>query len=1172
MHQGMRKNDRNVKSIMKEKNKNNDGGSTGDIDEDSFVDDDSSSVSSSRSRDGEDSSKSASAPAGGKHKPNVLQIAGRETAYVLCSKTMAYLVLLLSSIACGVVTFYFIEDEEEDSFRNDFRLYARDIARASQASARSKYEVAESMALSTTSLALDKGLQFPFVTVPDFEIVASNARELSDTDLLAMCPLIKGREQRQEWEDYSVREQGWLRESLDVVGMTNVDPGLIPTEIHDTRDFLLPNHNEGLHPDMIDMWAPLWQTSAPPPRADIINVDALGSWASEAVSNMLYTRFSVFSAIDSDQVKRDSEGFLGLARSYIVTPVFDAFSQDANIVAFYFLIVPWERYFMNLLPSGKNGFDIVLDDSCGTVVTFAIDGPDAFLKGAGDLHDRKYDSLGVGWAYKDSFREMVKIVDYDPSTKGANECIYQLYVYPTDTFKDLYTSDDPLTYAIAVSLIFVFTAVVFLAYDWTVARRQNKVLRTATRTQAIVASLFPENVQERILQEAENKDADQTTFTPRFRSNRTKDQLRNFLNEAEDDSPPADAGNKTMSLKSRPIADLFPEATVIFADIVGFTAWSSTREPTQVFTLLENIYHSFDEIAKRRRVFKVETVGDCYVAVAGLPEPLKDHAVAMARFAKDILMKFREMVKQMVVELGPDTEELGLRVGIHSGPVTAGVLRGERARFQLFGDTMNTAARMESTGMPNRIQMSQETTDLLIAAGKSQWLRARQEKVNAKGKGELQTYWLDMNQDSAARSTSSGGDSGENGRQEHEAASSAPVHAVMAAPISTAAEKHQRLISWNTDILARLLTQIIARRESRQERPDAPERIRRLEESVGRDDTVLSEVTEVIMLPNFDATSNTIDPSRIELSEDVVNQLRDYVQTLAAMYRENPFHNFEHASHVTMSVLKLLSRIIAPADLKNDTDKTLHDHTYGITSDPMTQFAVVLSALIHDADHPGVPNTQLIKENASIATVYKNKSIAEQNSVDLAWDLLMDEAYADLRRAIYVTEEDFLRFRQLVVNIVLATDIMDKDLKQLRNGRWNKAFSNEVLLNESPEIQVNRKATIVMEHLIQASDVAHTMQHWHIYRKWNQRLFFELYKAFSEGRADKDPSEFWYEGEKGFFDFYIIPLAKKLKECGVFGVSSDEYLQYALQNRKEWELKGMQIVAEMMENLTKGKK
>lgn len=97
------------------------------------------------------------------------------------------------------------------------------------------------------------------------------------------------------------------------------------------------------------------------------------------------------------------------------------------------------------------------------------------------------------------------------------------------------------------------------------------------------------------------------------------------------------------------------------------------------------------------------------------------------------------------------------------------------------------------------------------------------------------------------------------------------------------------------------------------------------------------------------------------------------------------------------------------------------------------------------------------------------------------------------------------------------------------------------------------------------------MQHWHVYRKWNERLFTELYKAFREGRSEKNPAEFWYVGEMGFFDFYIIPLAKKLKECGVFGVSSDEYLQYAQQNRKEWELKGMQIIAEMMETLTKRK-
>ena len=104
------------------------------------------------------------------------------------------------------------------------------------------------------------------------------------------------------------------------------------------------------------------------------------------------------------------------------------------------------------------------------------------------------------------------------------------------------------------------------------------------------------------------------------------------------------------------------------------------------------------------------------------------------------------------------------------------------------------------------------------------------------------------------------------------------------------------------------------------------------------------------------------------------------------------------------------------------------------------------------------------------------------------------------------------RFRKLIVNSVMATDIMDKDLKALRNSRWDKAFSVPDA-NENPCHTKNRKATIVIEHLIQASDVAHTMQHWHIYRKWNACLFEEMYKAFREGRSEKDPSEFWYKGE-----------------------------------------------------------
>ena len=115
----------------------------------------------------------------------------------------------------------------------------------------------------------------------------------------------------------------------------------------------------------------------------------------------------------------------------------------------------------------------------------------------------------------------------------------------------------------------------------------------------------------------------------------------------------------------------------------------SVRDPSQVFMLLENIFGAFDIRAKRSQICKVETVGDCYVAVAGVPHFRKDHAVVMARFARDVLHITQKVTEQLQLELGPDTADLGIRVGLHSGPVTGGVLRGERSRFQLFGDTVS---------------------------------------------------------------------------------------------------------------------------------------------------------------------------------------------------------------------------------------------------------------------------------------------------------------------------------------------------------------------------------------------------------------------------------------------------------------------------------------------------
>jgi class 3 adenylate cyclase len=566
--------------------------------------------------------------------------------------------------------------------------------------------------------------------------------------------------------------------------------------------------------------------------------------------------------------------------------------------------------------------------------------------------------------------------------------------------------------------------------------------------------------------------------------------------------------------KTRPIADYFPNTTVMFTDLSGFTAWSSTREPFQVFQLLETLYGAFDEIAGHRGVFKVETIGDCYVAVCGLPLPRKDHAVVMARFARDCTTQANKITRKLECTLGPDTADLAFRTGLHSGPVTGGVLRGKNARFQLFGDTMNTASRMESTGARDRIQISSKTAQLLIAAGKSHWVTPRDDTITVKGKGEMETFWLTVKSDGAASESSSvSTDESNDGDVSIEGVGqSSELRAILQARNLTS--KDRRLVDWNVAILLHPLKAVVKQRSS---------------------------------VESSKSSSNIIEP-------EVVSQLKSYVTGIATMYQDNPFHNFEHASHVTMSVTKLLSRVVTTDAAGAGGD----DFTDNIASDALTQLAGIFAALIHDVDHTGLPNARLVSEQAPVATMYGNKSVAEKNSIAVAWEFLMRPEFSELRACIGELE----RFHHLVIDAVMATDIADKDLKEERNGRWGTVFAESA--HQVGNIN-QLKASIVLDHMMQAADVSHTMQHWHIYRKWNERLFEETWKAYKAGRAETNPVDNWYKGEMGFFDFYVIPLAKKLNECGVFGVSSDEHLQYALENRREWERDGQKVVAMLVD-------
>jgi guanylate cyclase len=180
-----------------------------------------------------------------------------------------------------------------------------------------------------------------------------------------------------------------------------------------------------------------------------------------------------------------------------------------------------------------------------------------------------------------------------------------------------------------------------------------------------------------------------------------------------------------------PIADHHADTTVLFADIVEFTPLSSSMAPGRLVRLLDEVFSRFDDLADQYGMEKIKTIGDAYMAVAGLPTARADHAEAAARMA----LAMRDVVTTF---LGPTGVPLRLRLGLHSGPVVAGIIGRRKFLYDLWGDTVNTASRMESQGEPDSIQVSDATAALLQGHFELQ----ERGLVNVKGKGLLRVWRL----------------------------------------------------------------------------------------------------------------------------------------------------------------------------------------------------------------------------------------------------------------------------------------------------------------------------------------------------------------------------------------------------------------------------------------------
>eukprot|EP00980_Cylindrotheca_fusiformis_P003024 scaffold703_cov131-Cylindrotheca_fusiformis.AAC.1 len=809
------------------------------------------------------------------------EVAKREEANILRAKILVAVIILVAVCGVGTCTYLLVKDQERTNFENQFAGYASEILTISKQKADQLFLALDAFSASISSQAISESTlsdaTWPFYVIPDWSIKAKRLADLTGVSNpeVTMAPIVQP-EDRDRFNAFAAKAvPKWYRESAQYEGTDMTADEFMQKTIPFIYFYDMENNYQP---------TPVTGPNESLPLLHSYPLEFIPEWylMTTMIDTMKSSNTAALVSI-SRALRKPTIGFtllfeegLPVAGSQIVQPIYDTANTEAEgrkIVAFTGIRLRWLDYFKNILTDGEFGIIVVLESSCAhaekglsgkpeqfsRIISYKIDGQHAEHLGDSDYHNPKYEGMEIEGVFLD--------LEIDESQLPKGVCVPTLtmHVYPSEDLEQSFHTSNAIVYTVIVAVIFIFTSLVFLLYDYFVRKRQTKVMERIMRQDKIVANVFPTAIRDRLYQNQEEQKKGKGNKNVR------QDGFNDSFGDLDFD------GDSNLS-GSAPLADLFPSVTLVFADIAGFTAWSSAREPQQVFVLLETIYGAFDKIAYRHSVFKVETVGDCYVAAVGLPEPVHNHAVVACKFAQDCLKKMKDVTLKLEVTLGPDTGDLELRTGIHSGQVTAGVLRGERSRFQLFGDTMNTASRMEHTGERNRIQLSQTTAGMLTEAGLAKWITPRGSKIFVKGKGEMQTYWFRKlkarKPKKADVKSSEMATVAETVETTEESESLDEIELGFDGDSHQGMTKIERLVEWNVEVLASLLQQIIASRGG-VVNEIAP--LHSAEKKIGSGGgTVLDEFTPIISLKRLEAEDLRARrrPSSIEIGDEAKSQLR----------------------------------------------------------------------------------------------------------------------------------------------------------------------------------------------------------------------------------------------------------------------------------------------------------
>jgi hypothetical protein len=666
-------------------------------------------------------------------------------------RIFVFAIFLTLCIALPIIVHKTSRNKEVEAFEASFYSVSEKIFDSVQTKVDRQLSAANSLAIALTShAAATSGVSWPFVTIPDWDLRADNVRDLGEFLSINLSPIVT-EEQRFFWQVFTLENLNWLWEAqqtniTDTVtrkmedragSLPSVDKMVQSTWSNQlegandmwsilngqpiSKDIYRP-HPSGLgfapeapeHSPFLPMWLQMPAVSTMI-NLNVLSLSGAGSAANATMNTAVPTMSQVVDLKDVSSSQRAllSEYYTMLLQDYFKDPdlqyegdpvaimsfpVFDTFdSAGKTLVAELTAQIQFQQYFSNVLPEGSGGVFVVVSNSCGDLFSYEVTGEDAHFLGREDYHDPAFDHLMQTCDLAAMAESGSRSGHNFHPVLNSDFCRYAVTIYPSESFHKQYATNDPVVYAVVIAVVILFVSFVSMAYDLIVQRRMKRIIDAARNNKALLTSLYPDNVRERLLKEEQER---KQRMVPRRNSNnslsgghgvssrrssaehskqkgdetparRVSNENRDyessggrrrhsgdhlisdifhssvsgavtgvatavsgvssgvstvvtgvgtmagflmtplapsklrlkFLLKEQDQKNVADAASSEKSEDinpiGKPIADLFPHCTVLFADIAGFTAWSSEREPEQVFALLQEIFSGFDRLAKR---------------------------------------------------------------------------------------------------------------------------------------------------------------------------------------------------------------------------------------------------------------------------------------------------------------------------------------------------------------------------------------------------------------------------------------------------------------------------------------------------------------------------------------------------------------------------------------------